>query len=920
MDRLTHILVVSLVLCGALHPATAVADSPLATEPAVSYLSREPAIDGALDPELAFLPLRRFGVVGKSAPGNPDFAPAYRLAYGAGFFYVFIEIDAEALVYRDRAYQNGDGFTLVLARPQAGGAPSREFYVLACSAVDRPGMEWSRKAFWYYNVDHIFLPVSDDTKMVFADGERTIAFELLLPWKDVHPYHPWLGDGIGFNLGVAKAVGEQDLNTYKVLDAGIGSESSPREYARLQFEAPRHEGAPRTFVLPDRNTIAAGDTLRARAVTIASTPFTEHLRVLVQAGEKSSLDRATVKYPCEPGLTFKEFTVASDRQPAGGYVVQWRSLVNDSRGESGLSILPPFDPAALHRQLDSVKRALAPGSYTTLQFTIAEIERELDALHPYETAAGIRIQLSRLVDCLQAAAQGEDVFARQRGFVRMAYRSKLDDSFQPYMIWLPPDFDPKRKYPLLVYLHGSASSERDIMGIKTIPDGFIALAPRGRGPSNWYSWDDAQTDIAEAVQAAKDNFPIDNDNVFLSGFSMGGYGVYRTYYESPDTYRAIAIFSGTPRITFAIPQGVTAIDFNEPRYLKTFADVPIFVFHGERDLNVSYKETEAFVAALKGAGANVEFVTEPDKGHEAASDESVAAFFRWVSGVLGVRTPLRLPEATRIVAIGDLHGDLGATRRALRLAGAIDERDRWIGGSLVVVQTGDQLDRGDDEQAILDLFARLAREAASTGGAVHALNGNHELMNAALDLRYVTPGGYADFRDAVAVDSTDAELRSYPDSVRARIAAFRPGGPYARLLAERNVVLIVGDNVFVHGGILPEHVTYGLDRSNAETQAWLCGDGPKPEFLLKRGSPVWARNYSDEVDDADCAMLREVLASLSAKRMIVGHTVQEGGIRSFCDGQVWCIDAGMSVHYGGEIEVLEIMGASLRVLEPTTSQ
>ena len=84
----------------------------------------------------------------------------------------------------------------------------------------------------------------------------------------------------------------------------------------------------------------------------------------------------------------------------------------------------------------------------------------------------------------------------------------------------------------------------------------------------------------------------------------------------------------------------------------------------------------------------------------------------------------------RIVAIADVHGDLDAARAALRLGGAIDGEDRWIGGDLVVVQTGDILDRGDDEQAIMELFLRLGKEAEITGGAVHVLNGNHELMNA----------------------------------------------------------------------------------------------------------------------------------------------------------------------------------------------
>src|SRR5690606_21517740 len=102
----------------------------------------------------------------------------------------------------------------------------------------------------------------------------------------------------------------------------------------------------------------------------------------------------------------------------------------------------------------------------------------------------------------------------------------------------------------------------------------------------------------------------------------------------------------------------------------------------------------------------------------------------------------RLPAPARLVAIGDLHGDLEATRDVLRLAGAIDDRDHWVGGELVVVQTGDQVDRGDDDRAILDLFERLREEARSSGGAVHVLNGNHETMNAAGDFRYVTDGSF----------------------------------------------------------------------------------------------------------------------------------------------------------------------------------
>ncbi len=270
--------------------------------------------------------------------------------------------------------------------------------------------------------------------------------------------------------------------------------------------------------------------------------------------------------------------------------------------------------------------------------------------------------------------------------------------------------------------------------------------------------------------------------------------------------------------------------------------------------------------------------------------------------------------AQRIVAIADLHGDLDATRAALQLAGATDEADHWIGGDLIVVQTGDQLDRDDDEQAILELLDRLQDEALAAGGALHILNGNHELMNGRLDLRYVTEGGFADFEDAVEITELDSLLLAHEPAHRARVAAFRPGGPYAKLLAERPVVLIIGDNVFVHGGILPMHLDYGLDRLNQEVRDWLLGLGEPPAFIHKRESPTWTRNYSDEPGSDDCTQLAAVLERLGVKRMIVGHTVQEDGITPFCDGKVWCADSGMSEYYGSRVEVLEIDGDRVRVL------
>lgn len=275
------------------------------------------------------------------------------------------------------------------------------------------------------------------------------------------------------------------------------------------------------------------------------------------------------------------------------------------------------------------------------------------------------------------------------------------------------------------------------------------------------------------------------------------------------------------------------------------------------------------------------------------------------------------PAPARLVAIGDLHGDLAATRKVLVLAGAIDAKDAWVGGKLVVVQTGDAIDRGDDDRAVLDLLERLKAEAAQAGGELVAMSGNHEIMNASFDFRYVTAPSLGTFADVKPTNpGVVAALEHVDAPARGRAAAFAPGGTYATMIAKRPVMYRAGDTVFVHGGILPKHIAYGIDRINDETRAWLLGEKSEPpRILLQEDGPIWSRMYSAAPGREECAILKETLDKLGAKRMVMGHTPQRSGISAACEGRGWRIDTGLSKFYGGLMQALAIEGDTVTVLK-----
>ncbi|HXE80152.1 MAG TPA: metallophosphoesterase [Vicinamibacterales bacterium] len=224
-------------------------------------------------------------------------------------------------------------------------------------------------------------------------------------------------------------------------------------------------------------------------------------------------------------------------------------------------------------------------------------------------------------------------------------------------------------------------------------------------------------------------------------------------------------------------------------------------------------------------------------------------------------TGLQAAPTRRIIAVGDIHGDASTFAAILARAGILDAQQNWIGGDTVLVQTGDYLDRGRQVKEIMDLLMRIEKQAEQAGGKAVILAGNHEIMNAIGDLRYVAPEAFEAFVDGKSQERRQKAWREYerlaearrqkltltgrslpvpeiyqPSTQEAWMAAHPPGwleyrrafgpdGEYGKWIRKRRFVEKVGDNVFVHGGLDPDYypeltIDAINERARDELRAW----------------------------------------------------------------------------------------------------
>jgi predicted peptidase len=176
-----------------------------------------------------------------------------------------------------------------------------------------------------------------------------------------------------------------------------------------------------------------------------------------------------------------------------------------------------------------------------------------------------------------------------------------------YLIFLPRDYDASRRWPLLLFLHGAGERGDDLARVaihgppRLIREAalelpFIVVSPQVSEDRIWsVAFLDALLDELAA------SYSVDEDRVYVTGLSMGGYGTWHLAMEFPERFAAIVPISGGATITGAC----------------TLRHVPVWVFHGALDEVVRPSRSEELVQRLRTCDGHVRFTLYEDAGHDA---------------------------------------------------------------------------------------------------------------------------------------------------------------------------------------------------------------------------------------------------------------------------------------------------------------
>lgn len=188
-----------------------------------------------------------------------------------------------------------------------------------------------------------------------------------------------------------------------------------------------------------------------------------------------------------------------------------------------------------------------------------------------------------------------------------------------YLLYLPEKYNEQRKWPLVVFLHGAGTRGQDLKLVlreglpRQVKQGknfdFILLSPQCPAGVRW-----SPEIVVELIEYISNSLSVDRDRVYLTGWSMGGFGTWNTACSNPLRFAAIAPLSGGGNVEQA----------------SQLASLPIWAFHGDKDNVVPLDASQAMVDAVRKCGGCVKFTVHPECGHNICDATYQNGFFDWL--------------------------------------------------------------------------------------------------------------------------------------------------------------------------------------------------------------------------------------------------------------------------------------------------
>jgi pimeloyl-ACP methyl ester carboxylesterase len=243
----------------------------------------------------------------------------------------------------------------------------------------------------------------------------------------------------------------------------------------------------------------------------------------------------------------------------------------------------------------------------------------------------------------------------------LTFLSPVDDSDQPYALYVPNAYDASKRWPLVISLHGAGSNHRlnlrRVFGagnrvgesdaratrlFPRLPDvNMIVASPLARGTMGYQTI--AERDVYDVLADVKRRFSVDEDRVYLTGLSMGGGGALWLALTRPDVWAAVAA------VCPAVADGTAQLAGNA-------LNVPVKLFQGAIDPVVPAEGTRAWQKRFQSLGVKSEYVEFPGVRHNAW-DQAYrnAAIFEWFGQYEREKSPARVRFSTTSYRYGSAY-------------------------------------------------------------------------------------------------------------------------------------------------------------------------------------------------------------------------------------------------------------------------